>query len=192
MMSKRVLVIVGHPSTDSFCAALADSYVETAIGAGQDVRVLYLGDLCFDPVLHEGYNRIQPLEPDLLKAQVDITWAEHLVLVFPVWWGGVPALLKGFFDRILLPGFAFSYRKGKAFPEKLLLGRSAYLLVTMDTPPWYYKWVYRMPALHQMRKTTLAFCGIKPVATLTFGPILDSTAKQRDNWLGQARKLAIK
>ena len=192
MMSKRVLVIVGHPSTDSFCAALADSYVETAIGAGQDVRVLYLGDLCFDPVLHEGYNRIQPLEPDLLKAQVDITWAEHLVLVFPVWWGGVPALLKGFLDRILLPGFAFSYRKGKAFPEKLLLGRSAYLLVTMDTPPWYYKWVYRMPALHQMRKTTLAFCGIKPVATLTFGPILDSTAKQRDNWLEQARKLAIK
>ena len=95
-------------------------------------------------------------------------------------------------DRILLPGFAFSYRKGKAFPEKLLLGRSAYLLVTMDTPPWYYKWVYRMPALHQMRKTTLAFCGIKPVATQTFGPILDSTAKQRDNWLGQARKLAIK
>ena len=66
MMSKRVLVIVGHPSTDSFCAALADSYVETAIGAGQDVRVLYLGDLCFDPVLHEGYNRIQPLEPDLI------------------------------------------------------------------------------------------------------------------------------
>ena len=192
MMSKRVLVIVGHPSTDSFCAALADSYVETAIGAGQDVRVLYLGNLCFDPVLHEGYNRIQPLEPDLLKAQVDITWAEHLVLVFPVWWGGVPALLKGFLDRILLPGFAFSYRKGKAFPEKLLLGRSAYLLVTMDTPPWYYKWVYRMPALHQMRKTTLAFCGIKPVATLTFGPILDSTAKQRDNWLEQARKLAIK
>ena len=192
MMSKRVLVIVGHPSTDSFCAALADSYVETAIGAGQDVRVLYLGDLCFDPVLHEGYNRIQPLEPDLIKAQVDITWAEHLVLVFPVWWGGVPALLKGFLDRILLPGFAFSYRKGKAFPEKLLLGRSAYLLVTMDTPPWYYKWVYRMPALHQMRKTTLAFCGIKPVATLTFGPILDSTAKQRDNWLEQARKLAIK
>ncbi len=192
MMSKRVLVIVGHPSTDSFCAALADSYVETAIGAGQDVRALYLGDLCFDPVLHEGYNRIQPLEPDLIKAQVDITWAEHLVLVFPVWWGGVPALLKGFLDRILLPGFAFSYRKGKAFPEKLLLGRSAYLLVTMDTPPWYYKWVYRMPALHQMRKTTLAFCGIKPVATLTFGPILDSTAKQRDNWLEQARKLAIK
>jgi len=192
MMSKRVLVILGHPSTDSFCAALAERYVETAIGAGQDVRVLHLAALCFDPVLHEGYKQIQPLEPDLLKAQADITWAEHLVLVFPVWWGGVPALLKGFLDRILLPGFAFSYRKGKAFPEKLLLGRSAYLLVTMDTPPWYYKWVYRMPALHQMRKTTLAFCGIKPVATLTFGPILDSTAKQRDNWLGQARKLAIK
>lgn len=192
MMSKRVLVILGHPSTDSFCAALAERYVETAIGAGQDVRVLHLAALCFDPVLHEGYKQIQPLEPDLLKAQADITWAEHLVLVFPVWWGGVPALLKGFLERILLPGFAFSYRKGKAFPEKLLSGRSAYLLVTMDTPPWYYKWVYCMPALHQMRRTTLAFCGIKPLVTLTFGPILDSTARQRDIWLGQIRKLAAR
>ena len=105
-------------------------------------------------------------------------------------WGGIPAVLKGFFDRILLPGFAFQYRKGKAFPDKLLKGRSAHLLVTMDTPPWYYKWVYRMPGLHQIRKNTLAFCGIKPTATLTFGPILDATSPQRNAWLQEARKLA--
>ena len=190
MMSKRVLVILGHPSTDSFCAALAERYVETAIGAGQDVRVLHLAALCFDPVLHEGYKQIQPLEPDLLKAQADITWAEHLVLVFPVWWGGVPALLKGFLERILLPGFAFSYRKGKAFPEKLLSGRSACLLVTMDTPPWYYEWVYHMPGLHQVRKTTLAFCGIRSLKSLTFGPILGSSQARQQGWLDQAAALA--
>lgn len=189
-MSKRVLVILGHPSTNSFCGALTECYVEAARRAGHDVRVVRLGDLNFDPILHEGYQQIQPLEPDLLRAQADITWAEHLALVFPIWWGGIPALMKGFLDRVFLPGFAFKYREGKAFPAQLLKGRTAHLLVTMDTPPWYYKWVYRMPGLHQVRKTTLAFCGIKPTKTLTFGPILDSSPQQREAWLTQARDMA--
>lgn len=189
-MRKRVLVILGHPSTESFCGALTTAYVEAASGAGHDVRLLRLDALSFDPVLHEGYRHIQPLEPDLLQAQAEIIWAEHLVLVYPIWWGGIPALMKGFFDRVLLPGFAFKYREGKAFPDKLLTGRTAHLLVTMDTPPWYYKWVYRMPGLHQMRKTTLAFCGIKPLKTLTFGPLLGSRPNQRAAWLKQAKNIA--
>ena len=191
-MSKRVLVILGHPSIHSFCSALSDCYVASATSAGHEVRVLRLGALRFDPVLHEGYRQVQPLEPDLLHAQADITWAEHLVLVFPIWWGGVPALLKGFLDRVLLPGFAFKYQKGNPFPAKLLTGRTAHLLVTMDTPPWYYTWVYRMPGLNQIRKTTLAFCGIKPLATLTFGPLLDSTPAKRQTWLQHARALALR
>lgn len=189
-MSKRILVILGHPSNRSFCGALADSYIEAAQQAGHEVRQLRLGELAFDPVLHEGYQQIQPLESDLLQAQADVLWAEHLTLVYPIWWGGTPALLKGFFDRVFLPGFAFKYRPGKAFPEKLLKGRSAHLLVTMDTPAWYYRWVYRMPGLHQMRKTTLAFCGIRPRKTLTFGPILGSTERQRETWLKQAQAIA--
>ena len=97
--------------------------------------MLRLGELVFDPVLHNGYSDIQALEPDLLSAQSDILWATHLVFVFPIWWGGIPALMKGFLDRIFLPGFAFKYRAGKTFPDKLLQGRTAHLLVTLDTPP---------------------------------------------------------
>jgi len=175
-MGKRILVILGHPSSNSFCAALAERYAQSALRAGHEVRQLFLGRLDFDPVLRDGYQQVQPLEADLLQAQTDILWAEHLTLVYPIWWGGIPALLKGFFDRVFLPGFAFKYREGKAFPDKLLRGRSAHLLVTMDTPPWYYRWVFRMPGLHQVRKTTLAFCGIEPKRTLTFGPILGASA----------------
>jgi len=189
-MSKRVLIILGHPSTDSFCGAIATRYFEAATQAGCEVRIVQLGALNFDPVLHEGYNQIQTLEQDLLDAQADIMWAEHLVFVFPLWWGGVPALLKGFIDRTFLPGFAFKYRQGKVFPDKLLKGRTAHLLVAMDTAPWYYKWVYWMPGLHQMRKHTLAFCGIKPLTTLMFGPVLTSTTTQRQRWLQQAMALA--
>ena len=86
-----------------------------------------------------GYAQIQPLEPDLLDAQASITWAQHLVWVYPIWWGGLPALLKGFLDRIFLPGFAFKYRPNSALWDRLLTGRSAELLVTMDSPPWYYR-----------------------------------------------------
>ena len=192
VMSKRILVILGHPSSDSFCAALADAYGEAARGAGHEVRELRLGQLDFDPILHEGYRQVQPLEADLLAAQQAISWAEHLVFAFPVWWGGVPALLKGFIDRTFLPGYAFQYRPGKAFPAQLLSGRTAQLLVTMDTPPWYFRWVYRMPGIHQLRKTTLEFCGIRPVKVASFGPILNSTDAQRARWLAQARALAVR
>ncbi|MFL1546509.1 NAD(P)H-dependent oxidoreductase [Pseudomonas sp. O39] len=185
-MHQRILVILGHPSTTSLCSALAEAYIHSAKVAGHPVRVLSLGDLTFDPVLHHGYTQIQALEPDLLSAQSDILWATHLAFVFPIWWGGIPALLKGFIDRIFLPGFAFKYREGKLFPDKLLLGRTAHLLVTLDTPPWYYRWFYRMPGIHQLRSATLAFCGIQPIKTLLFGPVLGSTPAQRAKWLTQA------
>lgn len=191
-MPHRILVILGHPATTSLCAALADTYIHSAKSAGHEVRVLRLGELDFDPILHNGYTQIQALEPDLLSAQTDILWATHLTFVFPIWWGGIPALLKGFIDRIFQPGFAFKYRAGKAFPDKLLQGRTAHLLVTLDTPPWYYRWFYRMPGVHQMRKTTLAFCGIKPTKTLLFGPVLGSTPTQRKKWLQQAGALVGK
>ncbi|CAN7635963.1 NAD(P)H-dependent oxidoreductase [Aquipseudomonas alcaligenes] len=190
MATKRVLVVLGHPSGESYCAALAQGYAQAAQAAGHEVRTLCLHQLDFDPILHEGYRRIQPLEPDLLRAQELITWAEHLCFVYPIWWGGVPALFKGFLDRILLPGFAFAYRKGNPFPAQLLKGRSAHQLVPLDTPPWYFRWVYRAPGLNQMERTTLKFCGINPVRTLPLGPIRGASEARLAGWLEDARKLA--
>ena len=189
-MGKRVAVIVGHPAADSWCGALADSYAAAARAGGHEVRMVHLAQLDFDPSLHEGYRQIQALEPDLLAAQATVAWAEHLVIAYPIWWGSVPALLKGFLDRILLPGFAFKYRPGRAFPEQLLRGRSAQLLVSMDTPPWYFRWVYRMPGIVQLKKTTLEFCGIAPVKVAAFGPLISSSSAQRASWLVKAARLA--
>ena len=187
-MSKRILVILGHPNSDSFCGALANSYVEGAKAAGNEVQLISVGDLSFDPVLHKGYTSIQALEPDLVAGQSAITWAQHIVFVYPIWWGAMPALLKGFIDRIFLPGFAFKYREGSQFWDRLLSGRSAHLLVTMDTPPWYFRWVYRMPGHNQMKRTILEFSGIKPVAVSSFGPIKDSSPQKREKWLAQANE----
>lgn len=188
-MSHRVLVILGHPATDSLCAALAAAYAEGARAGGHAVRELSLARLVFDPVLHHGYRGEQALEPDLAAAADAIEWASHLVFVFPLWWGGVPALLKGFIDRVLLPGRAFRYRAGDSWPEGLLRGRSARLLTTLDTPPWYHRWVQRMPGIRQMQRTTLGFCGIAPVAVSLFGPVLGASAERRAGWVAAARRL---
>jgi len=189
-MSKRILVILGHPDSGSFCGALADAYEAGAKGAGHEVQRLSLGELAFDPVLHKGYAEIQPLEPDLLHAQEAITDAEHLVFVYPVWWGAPPALLKGFFDRAFLPGYAFRFRDASTTSwDRLLSKRSARLIVTMDTPPWYYRWVYRQPGHNQMKRTILDFCGIRPVSVSTLGPLKSSSAGERSRWLDNARNL---
>jgi putative NADPH-quinone reductase len=151
-----------------------------------------VGDLSFDPVLHKGYAKIQELEPDLVAAQEAITWAQHIVFVYPTWWGGMPALLKGFIDRVFLPGFAFKYREDSRFWDRLLCGRSAHLLVTMDTPPWYYRLVFRMPGHNQMKRTILEFSGIKPVTISSFGPVKGSSQQQREKWLDKAMEYGRK
>ena len=188
-MSKKILVILGHPQKESLCGALAEAYAAGAIAEGGEVRTLALGDLAFDPILWNGYREIQPLEPDLVKAQELITWADHLVFVYPNWWGTMPALMKGFFDRTLLPNFAFKYRQDSPMWDKLLANRTAQLLVTMDTPPWYYRWVFKMPGHEQMKRTILGFCGIKVVKITEFAIVKKSLLAQRQKWLTIAKKL---
>ncbi|WP_024696402.1 NAD(P)H-dependent oxidoreductase [Pseudomonas syringae] len=186
---KRILMVYGTPKTVSLCHALGEAYSQGARNEGHVVRVLKLGELDFNPVLHHGYEQSQALEPDLLDAQRQIHWAEHLVFVYPVWWGGLPALLTGFFDRVLMPGFAFKAHGRRHPSNELLRGRTAELLVTMDTPPRYFHWIYGAPAHRQMIRTILAFCGIKTQRLTEFAPVRTSTEEQRQQWLHQALAL---
>ena len=181
-MKKNILVILGHPDTDSFCGSLARAYIDTA-RIRAEVRELQLGELKFDPILWEGYKKIQKLEPDLKKAQEFILWSNHIVFIYPNWWGTIPALMKGFFDRVFLPGFAFNYRENSILWDKLLSGRTAHLLVTMDTPSWYYRWVYHRPGHNEMKRSILGFCGIKVEKITEFGPIKGSSQQQRNKWI---------
>lgn len=191
-MSRRILIILGQPSSNSLCATLARTYADAARQSGAEVRLLELGEMVFDPILRNGYEHTQPLEPDLQDAQVDITWAQHLVWVYPIWWGGLPALLKGFLDRIFLPGFAFKYRVNSVLWDRLLTGRSSELLVTMDSPPWYYRWVQRQPGHRQMKQTILEFSGIQPVRLHSFGPVVKSSEATRADWIKRVRLLGAR
>ena len=186
---EKVLVILGHPSRNSLCNGLADAYEEGVRVAEAECRRINLVDLQFDPILHEGYNKIQELEPDLVAAQEAIRWAEHLVFVYPNWWTSMPALMKGFFDRILLPNFAFKYRAEGELWDKYLSGRSARLIVTMDAPPIFYRLVLKAPGHQQMREGVLGFCGIEPVNITEIGPVKHSDEARRGGWIKHVRRL---
>lgn len=188
-MPTKILLINGHPNPESFSAALAEAYQKGATSAGHEVRMLNLGELDFDPILNYGYHKPTALEPDLLKAQELILWADHLVWVYPVWWGSLPALLKGFLDRVLLPGYAFKFRENSVWWDKLLKGRSGRVIQTLDQPPWFYRWFNGRPTYHMMKKMVLGFCGLKPVKVTSFGPVKKSTVEKREKWLRKVEGL---
>lgn len=185
----RTLVILGHPNPDSYCAALARTYADSARQAGAHVDLLDLSTLHFDPHLHGGYHAGQPLEPDLQRAQQLISQADHLCLVTPTWWSSMPALLKGFIDRVFLPGFAFRYRPGRMLPEQLLRGRSARVIVSTDTPPLLLRTLLGDPTLRSLSQGVLAFCGYR-VRSTRLGPIRGSSETQRAAWLERTAHLA--
>jgi 1,4-dihydroxy-2-naphthoate polyprenyltransferase len=184
----RVLIVLGHPRRGSFCDALADAYATGATEAGADVRRLRVADLQFEPNVLEPSPCAQPTEESIAAAMALVAWADHLVFVFPTWWGTMPALLKGFLDRVLMPGFAFQDRDDGEGWDKLLSGRSAHLLTTMDTPPFVYRWIYGSPGLNGLARATLGFCGIAPVRRTICGPVKDSSMEQRQRWLVAARE----
>ena len=190
-MPRRILVILGQPQRQSFGAALAQTYAEGARASGAEVRELFLGDLKFDPAGAMNHSSPPALETDLVMAQEAIKWAEHLVFVYPIWWGTIPALLKGFIERVFLPGFAVNFRDNSPLWDKLLTGRSAHLIVTLNTPSWVYRWVYGRPGHNTMKKTILEFCGIKPVRITEVGPVRNSTDAKRKQWLAQVRALGV-
>lgn len=189
---KKVLIINGHPDKESYCFGLHASYKKGSLERGNQVREIILANMDFNPILKYGYRKRTELEPDLLAAWEDIQWAEHIVWIYPTWWAMPPALLKGFIERLFLPGFAFEYQEKSPFPKKLLSGRTSEIISTMDSPTWYYKWIVSDIGGKLIRKDIGAFCGIKNIRTTYLAVLKTSTQEQRKKWLQKIETIAKK
>lgn len=189
---KKIAIINGHPNKESFNSGVAEAYKNGAIEAGAEIKEIRIADLNFNPNLQFGYQKRMNLEPDLLNAWETIQWADHLVWIHPVWWGGLPALMKGFIDRLFLSGLAYKYRENSLWWDKLLKGKTAHIITTIDQPGWYYRLVYGRPSVNQLKKSILEFCGIKPVKVTYLGIVRTSTEEQRKIWLKKVRVLGQK
>lgn len=196
MEKKKVFVLVGHPDADTTVGSLASAYVEGAEAGGHEVRRINIGELQFDPLLHKGYKEIQTLEPDLIKVQEAFKWADHILILYPNWWCSMPALLKGMFDRMWLPGFAFNFKKDKDGNRtskliKLFEGKSGHVVVTTGTHPIKIRFHFG-DFTNEIIRGILGFSGISPIRRTLFGPCEKASESCREKWHAKMRNLGSK
>jgi NAD(P)H dehydrogenase (quinone) len=183
------MIVVGHPSPDSYCEALGKAYLRGAESAGHQAQLFALARMKFDAILREGYRRAQPLEPALVAARQALQASDHLVFVFPLWCGDMPAILKGFFERVLQPDLlAIQAVCGKA-SWKVLKGKSARVIMTMGMPGWFYRWYFGAYALKLLKRNILQFTGVSPVRATIHGMIETVSEEQRKAWLREAEAM---
>jgi len=192
-MAKKIYILLGHPDKETLSGHYADVYEEAARDAGHEVRRSNIGDLNFDPILHQGYKVIQELEPDLKHVQENLKWADHFVLVYPVWWSATPALLKGLFDRIWLPGFCFRMKKHRtwhSFPgwEKFMKGKTARVISLSNMRPWLIRLLFG-DFTNETSRATLGFVGYR-VRRTEIGNAEKLSSKKKESWRKRLRALA--
>lgn len=186
----RIVIIQGNPdhSTRHYGHALAEAYADGAREAGHEVTIIEVAALTF-PLLHN-FNEFHQGEVPaaIFECQGQVRRAEHLVIIYPLWLGSMPALLKGFFEQLFRPGFAIQPLDGGKRWKKLLTGRSARVIVTMGMPALAYRWFFRAHSLKSLERNILKFTGINPVRESLIGMVEGSTA-HRQRWLRKMTRL---
>jgi len=188
MQPKNITIICGHPDAESYTGSVLDHYHAAAEEAGHQVHRFNLGDLQFDPILHKGYKEIQHLEPDLQSIQDAIRESDHVVIAYPNWWCTMPALLKGLFDRIWLPGFAFNFNKETKKIEQHLSGKTARVFVLSGSHSPFSTWWKFGDYTNEIQYGILEFAGMKTSVT-SYGPCEKVDDACRTKWLSEVTAL---
>jgi len=188
----KICIVNGHPDPrpERYCHALATAYAKGAEEGGHEVRRIDIGALAFDIFRTAAdFEEGDPPE-DIRKAQETIRWADHLVIVYPLWLGMLPALLKGFFEQVFRYGYAIEVT-GKGWTS-LLKGRSARVVVTMAMPGFFYRLYFLAHSLRAFRRNILGIAGIRPVRSTVLGLVEDVAPQTRLQWLDDLRALGKK
>jgi putative NADPH-quinone reductase len=186
----RIAIIVGHARKDTYCEALGEAYRRGAEAGGHKATLIVTSKMMFDPILREGFTKIQPLENDLQVAHDAIMEADHLVFIFPLWLGTLPAIFKGFLERVLQPDLVEPSKKGKF--AKILKGKSARVIMTMGMPGFIYRWYFGAFALRMLKRNILEFVGVSPIRATIHGMIEAVTQEKRQSWLADAEAMGRK
>lgn len=195
-MVKNILIWVAHPKamnkgSGTLCESLANVYQQVVEEQGANTRRINLGDMSFTAEF-DGYANAHALEPDLIDWQKAITWADHIVIIHPYWWGAMPTKAKAVLDRALTPGFAYKYHSKGMGWDKLLKGKTADVIITADTPRLIDTLVYKKTGRRVLKNQVLGFCGIKAKKIVHFGSVKLATPKKINHWLVQVKKIALR
>jgi putative NADPH-quinone reductase len=185
----KIVIVVGNPLRDSYSEAIGEAYRRGAESGGHQVQLFMLGRMNFDAILREGYRRLQPLEPDLVAARDAFVACDHIVFVFPLWCGDMPAIMKGFFERVLQPDLLNMQNNDGAASWKVFKGKSARVIMTMGMPGLIYRWFFGAHALKLLKRNILYFIGISPVRSTIYGMIESVGQEKRRQWLREVEAL---
>jgi putative NADPH-quinone reductase len=188
----RIAIIQGHPMPggEHFCHALADAYAHGAGQGGHEVRRVPVAELEFPLLRSKSDWETAAPPPAIVEAQKTIVWAEHLLIIYPLWLGSMPALLKGFLEQALRPAFMTGKSGvgiGTAW-KSVLKGRSARIVVTMGMPALIYRWYFGAHSLKSLERNILSFAGIRPNGHILIGMIEGITDAKRKAWLETLRQ----
>jgi putative NADPH-quinone reductase len=190
-MGRRIAIVQGHPDARGgrFAHALAGAYAAGAAGGGHETRIIDVAQIDF-PLLRAQDDWQDGVPPaPIQRAQETIAWAEHIVILYPLWLGSMPALLKAFFEQVMRPGFATSKVEAGTSWKKLLTGRSARIVVTMGMPAWIYRWYFGAHSLKSLERNILGFVGMSPVRETLVGGVETCGAAAREKWLDKLQSL---
>lgn len=188
---KRIAIIQGHPDSHArhLGHALADAYAEAAVAAGHEVRRIEVARLDFSLLRSKQSWESGMPSQGIAEAQAIVQWASHLVILYPLWLGSMPALLKGFFEQTLRPSFAIAPAGSGRSWRTCLSGRSARIVITMGMPALVYRWFFGAHSLKVLKRNVLQFSGVRPVSATLFGMVESQKRGRRERWLNQMRAL---
>jgi len=193
-MPKRIVIIQGHPddTVPHLCHALANAYTVGAKKAGHEVRVVQVSKLEFPILLSQEDWEKGDMPVGLISVHEAIFWADHMVIIYPLWLGSMPALLKGFFEQVFRPNLTDSGEKKALDWRKLLKGKSARIIVTMGMPALFYRLFYQAHSLKAFKRNILAFVGLNPIHTTVIGLVEKLNQSKAKRWFAKLEKLGEK
>lgn len=203
----KILIINGHPDAESFSATMFQAILQNLDRNKHEIETLELGKMAFDPVLRYGYRQRMKEDAEILRSQELIRWADHFIFIYPIWWSGMPSLMKGWIDRVFTPGVAYSsntngnfiwnFITGQQF-KKLLKGKTADIFATSQGPTWWYKvfsGLISVPdsyGVAALKSAVLNHCGVKTKRVVTLGEMgrESNTLQVRQAFLEKIGKIA--
>ncbi len=188
----KILIVIGHPEKESYVKVLANAYKKGTETSGSEVRIIDISEYEFNTGAPFDFGNPE-ISDQINICQKYVLWADHIVWFFPLWWADVPARLKAFFENVFVSGFAFKYKESKYNVkwDKYLTDKTSRLFVTMDSPPWYYKYFVKEPVFKMMRYN-LKFCGFRRVRRTYFGSVVVSDENKRKKWIRKAEQMGLK
>jgi putative NADPH-quinone reductase len=188
----EITIVQGHPDPEGrhLCHAMSDAYASGARDGGHSVKIIDVAKISFPLIRSEDDFVNHPPPPDIVDAQAAISESQHIVFVYPLWLGTMPALMKGFLEQVFRYGYALEDRGNGRF-RKLLKGRSARIIMTMGMPVVAYRHFFGAHSLKSFERNILKFSGIKPVRESLYGMVDDASDEKRKEWLAELYKLGL-